>query len=73
MTVDELIKNLTALPGNMQVVVVDDEGDVQDIVAFTRGSWIPTSRGIADDAGELEDDEFIQDRVAGEIAAIIVW
>lgn len=73
MTVDELIKNLTALPGNMQVVVVDYEGNVQDIAAFTRGSWTPTSRGVAGDVGELEDDEFIQDRAAGEIAAIVVW
>ena len=73
MTVDELIKNLTALPGNMQVVVVDDEGNVQDIAAFTRGSWTPTSQGVADDVGELEDDEFIQDRAAGESAAIVVW
>ena len=41
MTVDELIKKLTALPGNMEVVVVDNEGNVQDVAAFTRGSWIP--------------------------------
>ena len=31
MTVDELIKKLTALPGNMEVVVVDNEGNVQDV------------------------------------------
>ena len=68
MTVDELIKNLTALPGNMDVVVVDDEGNVQDIAAFTRGNWIPQVEAMG-----TREDEFIQDRVAGEIAAIVLW
>ena len=70
MTVDELIKKLTNLPGNMDVVVVDNEGNVQDIAAFTRGSWIPQ----VDDHTDLEyEDEFIQDEVEGELAAIVVW
>lgn len=70
MTVDELIKKLTALPGNMEVVVVDNEGNVQDVAAFTRGSWTTQ----VDDHTDLEyEDEFIQDEVEGELAVIVVW
>ena len=70
MTVDELIKKLTALPGDMKVVVVDNEGNVQDVAAFTRASWI----GAYDEAtGTQIEDEFIQDEVEGELAAIVVW
>lgn len=73
MTVDELIKKLTRLPGNMDVIVIDNDGNVQDTAAFTRGSLVPTSRGEPDDAGELEDLEFVQDEVEGKLAAIVVW
>lgn len=71
MTVNELIKKLTALPGNMDVVVVDNEGNVQDIAAFTRGSWIPQVHGLP--RHREAEDEFIQDEVEGELAAIVVW
>jgi hypothetical protein len=73
MTVDELIKKLTRLPGAMDVIVIDNEGNVQDTAAFTRGSLVPTSRGEPDNASELEDLEFIQDEVEGKLAAIVVW
>ena len=70
MTVDELIKKLTALPGNMEVVVVDNEGNVQDVAAFTRGSW---TRAHGDHTDLEYEDEFIQDEVEGELAVIVVW
>jgi hypothetical protein len=73
-TVDELIKKLTRLPGNMDVIVIDNEGNVQDTAAFTRGSLVPTSRGEPDDARRaLAALEFIQDEVEGKLAAIVVW
>lgn len=70
MTVNELIKKLTALPGNMEVVVVNDGGNVWDTAAFTRGSWIPQ---VDDHPYREPKDEFIQDEVEGELAAIVVW
>ena len=79
MTVDELIEKLKALPGDMQVQVLDsDRGDPEDIVQLTRGSWSNDTSDLSDD--ELDDwepsdeePEFIHDAENGKSAVLVIW
>jgi hypothetical protein len=77
MTVSELIKELEALPQDIQVMMLDsDRESPVEIVQVSRGSW---SDNISDD--EINDDwepsdeepEFVQDDENGQIAVLIVW
>jgi hypothetical protein len=73
MTVSELIEQLKALPGDIEVqVVTGGWGDPVDIVGVTRGTWSPD----VETAGDGQDDEiektFLGDG-AGTIAVIATW
>lgn len=77
MTVSELIKELQALPQDIQVMMLDsDRESPVEIVQVSRGSW---SDNISDD--EIDDDwepsdeepEFVQDDENGKIAVLVVW
>ena len=75
MTVAELIKELQALPQDIQVMMLDsDRESPVEIVQVSRGSW----------GGQLEDDEdfdlddmgngeFIQGDENGSVAVLVVW
>jgi hypothetical protein len=79
MTVNELIKALQALPGDMKVQVLDsDRGDPEDILELTRGTWSNDTSDLTDD--ELDDwepsdsdPEFIQDAENGKTAVLVIW
>jgi hypothetical protein len=77
MTVSELIKELEALPQDIQVMMLDsDRESPVEIVQVSRGSW---SDDVSDE--EIDDDwepsdeepEFVQDDENGKIAVLIVW
>ena len=82
MTVAELIKELQALPQDMQIMMLDSERESPvDIVQLSRGSWgypveIDTTGLHDDDISEEyweQDQEFIQDDENGKIAVIVTW
>lgn len=82
MTVAELIKELQALPQDMQIMVInEDRQDPVDIVTISRGSWgypveIDTSGLDDDDIAEEywdADEEFRQDDENGKIAVLVTW
>ena len=79
MTVDELIEKLKALPGDMQVQVLDsDRGDPEDIVQLTRGSWSNDTSDLSDDELDNwepsdEEPEFIHDAENGKFAVLVIW
>jgi hypothetical protein len=89
MTVAELIKELQALPQDIQVTMLDSERESPvEIVQVSRGSWGATlnERMVAsmeeDGASEdtidnfdeyYDDEEFVQNDHDGEIVVLITW
>ena len=69
MTVGELIKELQALPQDIEIMVInEDRQDPVDIVTISRGSW-------TDDAIDEDDfdPEFVQDDENGTVAVLVTW
>jgi len=69
MTVGELIKELQALPQDMEIMVInEDRQDPVEIVTVSRGSW-------SDDAIDEDDfdPEFVQDDENGTVAVLVTW
>jgi hypothetical protein len=81
MTVAELIKELQALPQDMQIMMLDPERESPvDIVQLSRGSWVSEFDGDDEDLEDgfepmidPEDAEFIQDDENGKIAVLVTW
>ena len=89
MTVAELIKELQALPQDIQVMMLDsDRESPVEIVQVSRGSWGETlnERMVAsmeeDGASEdtidnfdeyYDDEEFVQNDHDGEIVVLVTW
>jgi len=77
MTVAELIKELQALPQDIQVMMLDSERESPvEIVQVSRGSWVSEFDDEPDDGFEMafnEGDEFVQDDENGEIAVLVTW
>ena len=81
MTVSELIKELQALPQDIQVMMLDsDRESPVEIVQVSRGSWVSEFDGDDEDVEDgfesmidPEDAEFIQDDENGKIAVLVVW
>lgn len=81
MTVAELIKELQALPQDINVQVMTSEGEgPNDIVQVSRGTWsndIDPQDIDEDDAIEDyrddEEPEFVQDDASGKIAVLVTW
>ena len=81
MTVSELIKELQALPQDIQVMMLDsDRESPVEIVQVSRGSWASEFDGGDEDLEDgfesmiyPEDAEFVQDDENGKIAVLIVW
>lgn len=81
MTVAELIKELQALPQDIQVMMLDsDRESPVEIVQVSRGSW--ASDLVEDEDEEFlaeggtdwsTDGEFIQDDENGSVAVLVVW
>ena len=79
MTVAELIKELQALPQDIQVMMLDsDRESPVEIVQVSRGTWSDDTSDLTDD--ELDDwepsddePEFNQDDENGKIAVLVVW
>ena len=79
MTVSELIKELQALPQDIQVMMLDsDRESPVEIVQVSRGTWSDDTSDLSDDELDNwepsdEEPEFIQDDENGKIAVLIVW
>jgi hypothetical protein len=76
MTVGKLIKELQALPQDMEIQVLDsEEGGPIDIVQVSRGSWSDDLEAddIEPDYEALVDPEFVQDDETGKIAVLVTW
>ena len=81
MTVAELIKELQALPQDIQVMMLDSERESPvEIVQVSRGSWKShgETEDIENDGGEWgcwndEESEFHQDDENGDIAVLVTW
>ena len=89
MTVAELIKELQALPQDIQIMMLDsDRESPVEIVQVSRGSWGETlnERMVAsmEEDGESEDtidnldeyyadEEFVQNDHDGEIVVLVTW
>ena len=77
MTVAELIKELQALPQDIQVMMLDsDRESPVDIVQVSRGSWgeqLEDDEDIEDGFESMIDGEFHQDDENGDIAVLVVW
>ena len=79
MTVAELIKELQALPQDIQIMMLDSERESPaEIVQVSRGSWISdTDLEDIEEGFEAmthpEEDEFIQDDENGKIAVLVTW
>ena len=79
MTVAELIKELQALPQDIQVMMLDsDRESPVEIVQVSRGTWSDDTSDLTDD--ELDDwepsddePEFNQDDENGKIAVLVTW
>jgi len=79
MTVGELKALLATLPDDMKIQVLDsDQGDPEDIVDLTRGTWSNDTSDLTDD--ELDDwepsdeePEFVQDSENGKTAVLVIW
>jgi hypothetical protein len=81
LTVAELIKKLTRLPGDMEIQAVNGGwGDPVDIVGVIRGTWSPDveAAGVGQDDA-IEDyrndevPEFVLDDETGKIAVLVTW
>jgi len=69
MTVGELIKELQALPQDMEIMVInEDRQDPVDIVTISRGSWTDDAIDVYD-----HDPEFVQDDDNGTVAVLVTW
>ena len=75
MTVAELIKELQALPQDIQVMMLDsDRESPVEIVQVSRGSWGEQLEDDEDfDLDDMGNGEFIQDDENGNIAVLVVW
>ena len=79
MTVAELIKELQALPQDMQIMMLDSEREAPvDIVQVSRGTWSDDTSDLSDDELDNwepsdEEPEFIQDDENGKIAVLVIW
>ena len=70
MTVGELKALLATLPEDMEITVLDKENEVpEDIVQVSRGRWT----GEDDDLDFDDENQFVQDDEAGDIAVIVTW
>jgi hypothetical protein len=75
MTVAELIKELQALPQDIQIMMLDsDRESPVEIVQVSRGSWADDLADDEDfDLHDMGNGEFIQDDENGKIAVLVVW
>ena len=75
MTVAELIKELQALPQDIQVMMLDSERESPvEIVQVSRGSWGEELDEDEDfDLDDMGNGEFIQDDENGKIAVLVTW
>ena len=77
MTVAELIKELQALPQDIQVMMLDsDRESPVEIVQVSRGSWgeqLEDDEDIEDGFESMIDGEFNQDDENGDIAVLVTW
>ena len=75
MTVAELIKELQALPQDIQVMMLDsDRESPVEIVQVSRGSWGEELDEDEDfDLDDMGNGEFIQDDENGKIAVLVTW
>jgi hypothetical protein len=68
MTVGELIKELQALPQDMDIMVInEDRQDPIDITLVSRGSWTDDL-----DADDIEP-EFLFDDENGTVGLLVTW
>ena len=75
MTVAELIKELQALPQDIQIMMLDSERESPvEIVQVSRGSWGERLEDDEDfDLDDMNNGEFIQDDDNGSIAVLVTW
>ena len=75
MTVAELIKELQALPQDIQVMMLDsDRESPVEIVQVSRGSWGERLEDDEDfDLDDMGNGEFNQDDENGDIAVLVTW
>ena len=75
MTVAELIKELQALPQDIQIMMLDSERESPvEIVQVSRGSWGEQIEDDEDfDLDDMGNGEFIQDDENGKIAVLVTW
>ena len=75
MTVAELIKELQALPQDIQIMMLDSERESPvEIVQVSRGSWGEELDEDEDfDLDDMGNGEFIQDDENGKIAVLVTW
>ena len=75
MTAAELIKELQALPQDIQVMMLDsDRESPVEIVQVSRGSWGERLEDDEDfDLDDMGNGEFNQDDENGKIAVLVVW
>lgn len=77
MTVAELIKELQALPQDLQIMMLDSERESPvEIVQVSRGSWggpLEDDEDIEDGFESMIDGEFHQDDENGDIAVLVTW
>ena len=79
MTVAELIKELQALPQDLQIMMLDSEREAPvEIVQVSRGSWHAELDEEDLEEGfepfiDPEEAEFIQDDENGNIAVLVTW
>ena len=79
MTVAELIKELQALPQDMQIMMLDSEREAPvDIIQVSRGTWSDDTSDLSDDELDNwepsdEEPEFVQDDENGKVAVLVTW
>ena len=75
MTVAELIKELQALPQDIQIMMLDSERESPvEIIQVSRGSWGERLEDDEDfDLDDMNNGEFIQDDDNGSIAVLVTW
>ena len=75
MTVAELIKELQALPQDIQIMMLDSERESPvEIVQVSRGSWGEQLEDDEDfDLDDMNNGEFVQDDDNGSIAVLVTW
>jgi len=75
MTVAELIKELQALPQDIQIMMLDsDRESPVEIVQVSRGSWGERLEDDEDfDLDDMNNGEFVQDDENGKIAVLVTW